>query len=96
MNLAAEILVVILSVFLAIFLVLAIILTTYLISLTKQIRKITNSAEQTVGDVGSAISGMIKMVSPVFIAEMIKKFFEKSKKNYRSKKNKGEDKNVQN
>jgi len=80
MNLAAEILVVILSVFLAIFLVLAIILTAYLISLTKQIRKITTSAEQTVGDVGSAISRLVKMISPVFIAEMIAKIFRKSKK----------------
>ena len=80
MNLAAEILVVILSVFLAIFLVLAIILTAYLISLTKQIRKITASAEQTVGDVGSAISGIFKMISPMFMAEMIAKAFKRSKK----------------
>jgi uncharacterized membrane protein len=80
MNLAAEILVIILSVFLAIFLVLAIVLTGYLISLTRQIRKVTNSAEKTVGDLGSVISGFAKLISPMFIAEMIAKVFNKFKK----------------
>lgn len=83
MSPAAEILVIILSIFLAIFLLLAIALMTYLIILTKQIRRVTDSAERAVGNFQSIISGVSKAVSPVFIAKMasdlIKKF-NKSKK----------------
>lgn len=81
MNLAAEILVVILSIFLAIFLIVGTILTVYLISLTRQIRRITTSAEHTVDNLGSAISTATKMISPMVIAEAIAKLFKKFKKN---------------
>ena len=80
MNLAAEILVVILSIFLAIFLILAIILTIYLISLTRQIRKITDSAGKAVDDAGSIITKTIKMVSPIYIAELIANFIKRNHK----------------
>lgn len=80
MNLAAEILVIILSVSLTIFLLFGVILTIYLINLTRQIRKITTSAEQAVDDVGGVISKIAKIVSPMLAAEMIAKFLKKFKK----------------
>ncbi len=80
MNFAAEILVIILSIFLAIFLILAIILSAYLISLTRQIRRITNSAERTVDNIGSVVSDVSKITTPMFIADMVSKFVNKMKK----------------
>ena len=83
MNLAAEILVVILSIFLAIFLILGIILLAYLIKLTRQIKKISLSAEKTVGDIESIVSRIVHVTSPMFLAEIVSKllkFFKKSKK----------------
>lgn len=80
MNSAAEVLVVILSVFLGLFLILAITLTIYLINLTRQIRKVTNAAERTVGNLESVISGITKVISPMVVAEMITKFVKKIKK----------------
>lgn len=83
MNLAAEILVVILSIFLAIFLILGIILLAYLIKLTRQIRKISLSAEKTVGEIESIVSRIVQVTSPMFLAEIVSKllkFFKKSKK----------------
>ena len=81
MNPAAEVLVIILSVFLALFLILGIILTIYLIKLTSQIRKVTKSAERTVGNLESVVSGFSKVMSPIFVAEMVSKFIKKIKKN---------------
>ncbi len=80
MNLAAEILVIILSVFLALFLILGIILTIYLINLTRQIRKVTDAAERTVGSVESVVSKITKTISPIFVAEMVSGFIKKFKK----------------
>ena len=80
MNVAAEILVVILSVFLAVFLILGIILTIYLINLTRQIRKVTNAAERTVGGLESVISKISKSISPIIVAETIAKYVKKFKK----------------
>lgn len=86
MSSAAEILVIILSVFLAIFLILAITLTVYLIVLTKQIRRVTQSAERTVGHIESTISGISKVTSPLFVAEIIGRYIKKFKKAHNSKK----------
>jgi len=80
MNSAAEALVIILSVALAFFLVLGIVLMIYLIILTRQIRRVTNSAEKTVENLGSVLSGVSKVVTPVYIAEMVGKFVKKAKK----------------
>jgi hypothetical protein len=85
MNIAAEILVVILSIFLAIFLILGTILTIYLISLTRQIRKITTSAERTVGNFESIVSRFTKVTSPLFVVETISRFFKKIKKDKEEK-----------
>lgn len=82
MNLAAEILVIILSIFLAIFLILGIVLIAYLIKLTRQIRDITTSAEKTVGEIETIVTRIGKVTSPIFLAEIIGKllsFFKKDK-----------------
>lgn len=84
MSPAAEILVIILSVFLAIFLLLGIILFIYLIRLSAEIKKITESTKRTVGNIENVVSGFAKVTSPFFIAEyvsrIINKFVKKSKK----------------
>lgn len=79
MGPAAEILVVILSVFLAIFLIVGTILAIYLIVLTRQIRKVTKSAERTVEDFGSVVSKVSKVVQPIFIAKTVNSFMKKFK-----------------
>jgi len=80
MNLAAEILVVILSVFLAIFLILGIVLSAYLISLTRQIRNLTASAEKTVDGIGTVISRFVKITSPMIATDLINKILKMVKK----------------
>lgn len=87
MSPAAEILVVILSVFLALFLLLGIILAIYLIKLTSEIRAITKSASRTVDNIGAAVSGVTKLTSPLFVAEMIGRYIKKFNK---TKSKKGE------
>lgn len=85
MSPAAEILVIILSIFLAIFLILGIILSIYLIKLTRDIRSITKSAGETVNSIGNAVSGIAKLTSPLFIAELVSRYIKKF-----TKKRKGE------
>jgi 1,4-dihydroxy-2-naphthoate octaprenyltransferase len=86
MSPAAEVLVIILSVVLTIFLIVGMVLIIYLIVLTRQIRKVTKSAERTVEDFGSVVSKVSKVVQPIFVAETINSFMKKFKK-----KKKGED-----
>jgi hypothetical protein len=85
MSSAAEILIVILSIALTFFLILGMVLMVYLIVLTRQIRKITKSAERTVDGLGSTMAGFSKIMSPIFIAEIINKFIKKFKTNQREK-----------
>jgi len=84
MSPAAEILVIILSVALAIFLILGIILLVYLIRLSAEIRKVTETARKTFDHVESAVSGVSRITSPLFIAQFVggyvNKFLKKSKK----------------
>jgi len=80
MSSSSEILVIILSIALAVFLILGIILTIYLIDLTRQIRKVTKSAERTVDNLESVVSGFSTVMTPIFMAEMVSKFFKKFKK----------------
>jgi uncharacterized protein YoxC len=77
MSPAAEVLVIILSVFLAIFLLLGIILFIYLIRLSAEIKKVTQSARRTVDNIESAVSGVARLTSPIFIAEFIRKYINK-------------------
>lgn len=84
MSSAAEILVIIVSVVLSVFLIVGIILGIYLIKVSAEIRRIAKSAQHTVDTIGSAVSGIARVTSPLFIAELIgrqlKKFTKKAKK----------------
>lgn len=84
MDQAAEILVIIVSSVLSIFLVVAIILGIYLIKLTAEIRRLAKSAQSTVSHIDSAVTGVSRLTSPIFVAELvgkyIKKFTKKGKK----------------
>jgi len=77
MSSAAEILVIILAIVLAIFLVLGIILLVYLIRLSAEIRKIAASAQKTVDHIENAVDGASRMLSPMFVAEMVGKYIRK-------------------
>lgn len=79
MSLATEILVIIISIFLGFFLLLGIILIVYLIKLTRNIRNLTMSASRTASTIEAAVSGISKVTSPLFVAEMIGKYFKKFK-----------------
>jgi hypothetical protein len=85
MSPAAEILVIILSIALAVFLALGIALTIYLIVLTRQIRRVTKSAEKTVGNLESVVAGFSKVISPMFVAKMVTQFINKVKKEKKEK-----------
>ena len=77
MSSAAEILVIVLSIVLAVFLILGITLTIYLIRLSAEIRRIAASAQKTVDSIESAFSGISRMASPVFVAQLIGKYIKK-------------------
>lgn len=84
MSTAAEILVIIVSSVLSVFLILAIILAIYLVKLTAEIRRLAKSAQNTVGHIDSAVSGISKVTSPLFVGQFVgkyvKKFMKKGKK----------------
>lgn len=77
MDQAAEILVIIVSSVLSIFLIVVIILGVYLIKLTSEIRKLAKSAQNTVSNLDSAVRGVSKLTSPIFIAELVNRYFKK-------------------
>jgi len=77
MDMALEILVIILSAFLAIFLVLGIILLVYLIRLSAEIKKVTESLRHTFDNIDEAVVGITKLVSPVFIAQQVGHYFHR-------------------
>ena len=76
----AQILVIILSVFLAIFLLVGIILVILLINVTRQIKKISSSAERTIGRIEKAVTGASALMSPIMMLRMITKQLKKFKK----------------
>lgn len=80
MSGAAEILVVILSIVLAVFLILAIVLTTMLIKVTKEIKKVADSAGRTAHSIESVVAGFTKVTSSAFLVKLITKQFHKFKK----------------
>ncbi len=77
---ATEILVIILSITLFIFLVVSIILGIYLIRLSAEIRRVTQSAQRTVDHIGEAVDGVIKVTSPIYAAKLIGNIIKKFKK----------------
>lgn len=85
MDQAAEILVIIVSSVLFIFLVVSIVLGVYLIKLTAEIRKIAKSAQGTVSNIESAVAGVSRITSPLYVAQLVnrvmKKYVKKGSKN---------------
>ncbi len=77
MDQAAEILVIIVSSVLSVFLIVAIILGIYLIKLTAEIRRLAKSASDTVSHIDSAVVGVSRLTSPIFIAEMVNRYIKK-------------------
>ncbi len=86
MNLATEILIIILSVTLTVFLVFSIVLIGYLIKLTRQIRRVTNAAEKTVDHIESAVAQAVKMSFPMVVSDFFSKLVGKLKNNEGDKK----------
>lgn len=81
----AQILVITLAVALAIFLVLAIILTIKLIQISRQIRRITNTAERAAVKVESVVNSAAAMVAPAAIAKIIRSMMNKSTRKHKNK-----------
>lgn len=77
MSTAAEILVIIVSSVLAIFLIISIILAIYLIKLTAEIRRLAKTAQNTVDHIDTAVVGVSKLTSPIFVAELVGKYIKK-------------------
>ncbi len=77
MSSAAEVLVIILSIVLSIFLIVGVVLLIYLIRLSAEIRKIAQSAQKTVDHIETAVSGASRMLSPIFVADLIARFVKK-------------------
>lgn len=85
MDQAAEILVIIVSSVLFVFLVVAITLAVYLIRLTAEIRRIAKSAQQTVSHLESAVVGVSRITSPIYVAEMLNRYIKKFSKSDKKK-----------
>ncbi|MBC7764634.1 hypothetical protein H7Y29_02875 [Microbacteriaceae bacterium] len=68
---AMEILVIILSTFLALFLLIGIVLAVLLIRITQQIKRVTTTAERTVGSIESVVAGVSKVTTPAMIAKIV-------------------------
>lgn len=77
MSSAAEVLVIILSIVLSIFLIVGVVLLIYLIRLSAEIRRIAQSAQKTVDDIGDTVSGFAKIASPMFFADIIARYIKK-------------------
>lgn len=77
MDQAAEILVIIVSSVLFIFLVVGIILGVYIIKLTAEIRRLAKSAQETVSHIETAVSGVTRITSPLYVAQMVNRYIKK-------------------
>ncbi len=68
---AMEILVIILAAFLALFLLVGIVLAVLLVRVTQQIKRVTTSAERTVGSLEGVIAGVSKVTTPAMLAKIV-------------------------
>lgn len=73
----AFVLVIILSCFLAVFIALGIFLVVLLIKVTLQIKKVTNTAERTAGNMETLINNASKVVSPLLLGRALLKHAKK-------------------
>lgn len=90
MDFATQLLIIILSVTLSMFLLVGIVLGIYLIKLTKDINKLTRSAERTASMVESAVAGVAKYKASIFATDALLKYFNKFKQAKKGKKNEQE------
>jgi len=74
MDGAAGVLVIILSIFLAVFLLLAIILTIMLIKVTRQIKRVTHTAQKAADQVESTVRSFSAASLPLIVGRFIKNF----------------------
>lgn len=74
---AAEILVIILAAAFALFLVLAVILVVLLIKVATQIRRITTSAERTVGNIENIVGVFQKAAAPAVVTKVVSDLVQK-------------------
>lgn len=77
---ALEILVIILSSFLALFLLIGIILVALLVRVTRQIKRVTDSAERTAHGLEGIVAGVGKVTSPALLAKMVLSQIKKYRK----------------
>ncbi len=77
MDEAAEILLIIVSSVLSVFMIVGIVLGIYLIKLTAEIRALAKSAQDTVSHIESAVVGVSRITSPIFVAEMVSRYIKK-------------------
>lgn len=68
---AMEILVIILSIFLALFLLVGIVLAVLLVRVTRQIKRVTATAERTAGGIEAVIAGVSRVATPAALAKII-------------------------
>lgn len=68
---AMEILVIILSIFLALFLVVGIVLVILLVRVTQQIKRVTSSAERTIGGIETVVASARKVATPAMLAKIV-------------------------
>jgi hypothetical protein len=71
MNTASEVLVIIVSSILAIFLIVLIIAVVYTIKILKQVRRITDRAENVAGSVEAAASTFERAASPLAVLKIV-------------------------
>lgn len=77
MDVATQVLVIIVSSVLCIFLIVAIILGIYLIKLTSEIRKVAKSAQDAVSNIDKTIINLSRLSSPAFMAKLVSRSFKK-------------------
>lgn len=77
---ATEILVILLSSFLALFLFIGIVLAVLLIRITRQIKRVTDSAERTATSIEHVVSGAEKIATPAMVAKLVLSQFKNIRK----------------
>lgn len=88
MENGAQILVIILAVALAIFLLLGIALTILLLRISRQIKKITDSAERTINSAENTMSTVRRFTSPALAVKIVMGLVTKQSKGGRNVKGK--------
>lgn len=74
-----QILVLILGAALAVFLVLAIVLVVLLIKVSRQLKRIADTAQRTVGSVETTVSNLSRATSPVYVTKFITSYLKRMK-----------------